>query len=587
MNTRSQTTQADLLLTYLARCGVEYVFGIPGGAIEPLYDALARRKYAQGHPQAIVTRHEAGAAFMADGYARETGRLGVCCSTTGPGATNLISGVANAYTDNIPMLVITPQTPLPRFGRNGLQESSCDSINIPAMFANCTRYNSFVSHQDQLEGKLYAALMRAQQQPRGPAHLSIPMDILGAPLDDPAAHFSINTITHDPQIIDTGILENYCRNIVGAKRIVMLLGAGAYHAREAILEFAEIVNAHIVTTPEGKRCVGISHPLYRGVFGFGGHRLARETLLDEKVNLVLAIGTRLSELETGGWDNSALLNERLVHIEENTDNFLQSPMAKLHVHGNLNTIFSTLVPRAREAFKTCIIPRQNHHQQPPILERLLDNPGSCHSDAVPLKPQRLMCVLSDAFPDNTRFTIDTGNSWAWATHYLHLADCRNYHVAMSYGTMGWGIGAAIGMAFAKPDAPAVCITGDGSFLMHGNEITVAQEHGLKVIIIILNDHALGMIKHGQRMGGAEAIGFQLPQVDYSMVARAMGIVGINIQTPEDLDSLDIDALCQRNGPTLLNVYIDPDEVPPMGVRMKTLHSARKPTTADSATAPNA
>src|SRR3990167_63874 len=151
-------TYADLLVAYLNQLKIDYVFGVPGGAIEPLFDALARSE-RKGGVRAVVARHEAGAAFMADGYARETGRLGVCCATTGPGATNLLTGVASAYADNVPMLVITAQTPLPKFGRRALQDSSCSAIDIVGMFRHCTRYNSLVSHHEQLENKLIAAIM--------------------------------------------------------------------------------------------------------------------------------------------------------------------------------------------------------------------------------------------------------------------------------------------------------------------------------------------------------------------------------------------------------------------------------------------
>mgnify|MGYP001288645923 CR=1 FL=1 len=186
-------TYADLIVDYLSQIDVEYVFGIPGGAIEGLFDALARRHKGEipqtsvhhsralerkrsrsvSGPQMVVARHETGAAFMADGYARSTGKLGVCCSTTGPGATNLLTGVANAYVDRVPMLVITPQTALPSFGQRGFQESSSDLVDVVSIFDHCTRYSSLVSHPDQLEGKLFTALSTAFRRPRGPVHLSI------------------------------------------------------------------------------------------------------------------------------------------------------------------------------------------------------------------------------------------------------------------------------------------------------------------------------------------------------------------------------------------------------------------------------
>jgi len=172
-------TVADLLVGYLEQCGIEYIFGVPGGAIEPLYNALARSR-RRGGIRHILARHETGAAFMADGYAPETGKIGVCCATSGPGATNLITGVACAYDNNIPLLAITGQPALPSFGKNPLQESSCTGINTLAMFRHCTRYNSLVSHPLQMEAKLISALQSAIRAP-GPSHLTVPVDVFRSP----------------------------------------------------------------------------------------------------------------------------------------------------------------------------------------------------------------------------------------------------------------------------------------------------------------------------------------------------------------------------------------------------------------------
>jgi len=172
---------ADLIIEYLKTLEIDYIFGVPGGAIEPLYNALARGA-KHGSPKVIVARHETGAAFMAEGYARETGKLGVCCATTGPGSTNLLTGVASAYADNVPMLVITAQTPLPKFGRNALQESSCTAIDTVGIFRHCTRYSTLISHTEQMQTKLIAAIMAANRTPNGPVHISIPSDILRQPI---------------------------------------------------------------------------------------------------------------------------------------------------------------------------------------------------------------------------------------------------------------------------------------------------------------------------------------------------------------------------------------------------------------------
>lgn len=194
-------TVADLLLHYLEQIGVEYVFGIPGGAVEPLYDALARSA-RRGGIRPIVARHETGAAFMADGYHRHSGKLAVCCGTTGPGTTNLVTGVSSAYENNIPMLVVTAQTRLATFGKGAFQESSDAAVDTVALLGPCTRYNSLVSHVEQFEHKLAAALLVAFQPPAGPVHLSIPTDILRttAPVLRPS--FELHALMQPPNVMD-------------------------------------------------------------------------------------------------------------------------------------------------------------------------------------------------------------------------------------------------------------------------------------------------------------------------------------------------------------------------------------------------
>ena len=268
---------ADLVLEYLHQLGVEYLFGVPGGAIEPLYNALARSE-KRGGIRAIIARHECGAAFMADGYYRETGKLGVVCSTTGPGATNLVTGVANAHADKIPMLVITAQTSLPKFGKRSLQDSSETAIDTVGIFKHITRFNCFVSHQAQLESKLNSALMAAFQSPKGPVHVSIPSDILQADHDLPESKVHINNLMRRVSLEDKSAVLALCDEVIKADRVVMFLGANCGRANKQIGEFAHMINAPYVTGSMGKRWIDERDPLYQGVYGFAGHQSARDLL---------------------------------------------------------------------------------------------------------------------------------------------------------------------------------------------------------------------------------------------------------------------------------------------------------------------
>ena len=590
----SKLELGDLLVGYLEQLDVKYVFGVPGGAIEPLYNALARSERRNG-PRVITARHETGAAFMAEGYTRQTGKIGVCCATTGPGTTNLITGIASAYEDQIPMLVITAQTALANFGKGALQESSCTGVNTVAMLEYCTRYNTLISHIDQFEQKLVTAIMTAHQSPNGPVHLSVPLDILRslAPMHKPS--YNVANLVNRYSLIDQNATDELCGIIETAQNIVFVIGDDCTEAVGTILELAILLKAPVVTTPHGKGLVNPYHPLYRGVIGFAGHVSANEILSDPQTEVVLAVGTKLGEWATGGWDRTTVLNERLIHIESDEGHLTRSPMARLHIRGRIVTIFEDLLKHIREhkpelesqmlsdAWRKKMSEEIKTKGRATTYFRMLEE-SKCSDNSTPIKPQRFMNDLAELFPPHACYVVDNGNSVAWAIHYLHPFDrrisghrdrnCGQVSMSLEFASMGWAIGAAIGFAIGNRDQPVVCITGDGSLLMSGQEITVAIQEQLSVVFIILNDSAYGMVKHGQRLGGAEAIGFQLPTIDFAAYAKVLGAEGYIVNSPQDLHNLDIDAICKRPGPTLIDVRIDPEETPPMKSRVSVLSGVK-------------
>lgn len=583
LQTVEEYTTADLIIEYLEHLGVEYIFGIPGGAIEPLYNALAKSE-RKGGPKAVISRHEAGAAFMADGYAIETGKLGVVCATTGPGTTNLITGVASALADNVPLLVITAQTDLPKFGKYAFQDSSCAAIDTVAMFRHCTRYSTLVSHAEQLESKLIAALMATHRIPKGPVHISIPADILRQ-ITHTKPHVRPEALLHDFTLKDKSALEKLNDELSKVNRIVLFLGDGCGGAAAEIMRFAELVNAPFVTGPMGKRWVDETHPLYKGVFGFAGHQDAQDLFINEEVELVLAVGASLSELGTGGWADT-LLNERMIHIDSSVEHFTRSPMAKLHVCGHLRAVFNKLIENVQQArnwgrrWSGLVLP-DNSASNPFGGKFVIDNLDDTVSNAVPLKPQRLFTYMAKRLPTGTKTFFDTGNSWAWGIHYYQRPESDgSYRLAMGFGAMGWAIGASIGCAIANRKTPTVCFTGDGAYLMSGQEITTAAQEKLPVVMIILNDGVYGMIMHGQRMAQAEELGYVLNQVNYADMAKSMGIEGIVIETAEEMEAIDFERLFKKDGPTLIDIRIDKEEIPPMGSRIKDLAGSEPPSPID-------
>ena len=560
-------TYGDLIVDYLKSMSVSHVFGVPGGSIEPFFDAVARAERRDIDLKMVVSRHEAGAAFMVDGHIRETGRFGVCCSTTGPGATNLITGVANAWEENLPMLVITAQTPMTKFGKKALQDSSCSAIDVVGMFKHCTKYSTLVSHTDQLENKLITAFMTANTPPKGPVHLSLPADIVNTQLPilpDVNTHLFEQTVS----VSTPSALEQLKSEIGTAERILLFVGENCKLEENQLIQFAEQINAAIVSDPTGKRWVDETHPRYCGVFGLSGHQKARSLVMDQKYDMVLALGTQIGELGTSSW-SPALLSPKLIHIDDSTTAFSRTPNAHLHICGVLSDIIGQLTTSA------AILRAQGKRWQD-LTATVADQPllttpllSAANSNAVPLKPQRAFHALGRNLPEDTRIFIDAGNAWAWSIHYMQRANTQGlFRIAMAYGSMTWAIGASVGSCVSNPAAPHLCITGDGSYLMAGQEITVAIQQQVPLVMMILNDTALGMVKHGQRLGGAEETGFTLPSINYAALANALGIEGLAVETPRQLDEIDFDRLFSKKEPTIIDLRIDPEEVPPLGERIK-------------------
>jgi acetolactate synthase-1/2/3 large subunit len=604
----------DLIVHYLQQIGVEYIFGVPGGAIEPLVNAIARGM-RRGGPELVVARHESGAAFMADGYARETGRLGVCFATTGPGATNMITGVAASYHNRNPVLAITAQTRLETFGRGAMQECSDTAIDTVGMYKYCTRYNSLVSHPKQLETKLIAAILNSFREPHGPSHLGVPLDIMRSPTTVDAA-VDLTAILKTRAGIDENATIELAHILQTARKPAFVIGEGARSGSARILSLALALNAPVIATPHSKGFISSFHPCFRGVYGLSGHQSAELVVTDPATDCIVAVGCSLGEWATAGWDQNGILNHRLIHVDTNPENFRNSAMARLHVLGEPSAVFERLEAVMRPTIGSGVAPEEHKRTEKPALQLIateavqplpncsLDEPNEWASEAAPIKPQRLMRDLPYLLPAGTRFIADGTSAKGWSIHYLHIPDRRVgerrapgktssknvdhplgavrriddrrqapaglFRTSMEFSCMGWAIGHTLGAACARRDTPVVCLTGDGSMLMNSQEITVAAEHRLPVFFVVLNDSAMGTIRHGQVLGGAEQIGWQLPEVDFALMAKAMGVQGFTVRKPLDLEAIDWHGLWRRGEPAIIDVRIDREAVPPIKQRMKSL-----------------
>ncbi len=566
----------DLIVSYLQRLGVEYVFGVPGGAIEPLYNALARSE-RQGGPRAIIARHETGAAFMAEGYARETGKLGVCCSTSGPGATNLVTGIASAYADSTPLLAITGQPSIQNFGMGALQEGSCTGINTVNLFEDCTNFNTLVSHSAQLERKLVMAISHALGNNQGPVHLSVPVDLMRAPVSARDECGSLRAFINHEVIPTQEALQLLVNELIHKEKVTLLVGEGCLGAIDEIIALAEAKQWLIVATPRAKGLVPEFHPLYRGVFGFAGHISAHSAMLPENADRIVVIGTGLDEVSTGGWDHSTGLYDRLVHISNNPNHLSRSTSALLCILGSPKLLLKPFASALLANSTITPVPSPQFRNQLPS-NVLLDDAMRCVDMNSPIKPQSLCWYLSQNLVKDVRLYADSGCSYLWAIHYWSvrqpLENGRTpFQIGIGFSSMGWAIGAAVGAASGARGRPVICMTGDGSALMSGQEMTTALQENLNVLFIILNDSCLGMVKHGQTLAKAEQIGTRLPAVNFALMAEAMGIQGYVVKSFADLECIDLDSVLEQPGPCVLDVRIDQTQVPPMGNRMRVLSGA--------------
>ena len=447
------------------------------------------------------------------------------------------------------------------------------------MFARCTRYNTLVSHPAQLETKLLQAVSHAMSNQPGPAHLAIPLDVMRHRIPDDVMDGQLNAFTNYKVTPNKESLQSALSELDSAKKVTLVLGEGAAEASEILVRIAESRHWLMVTTPRGKGLIDSFHPLYRGVFGFAGHDSASDALKMDSADRVVAIGTALDEVSTCGWDPTTILSDRLIHISNNPTHLSRSTMAKLVVFGSPEFLFESLAETWGLGSKRQTSGSISSDECLPV-DTSFDEPDKCFDRSGLIKCQSLMTYLSLVCPQDARVLMDTGNSFLWGIHYWNVRrpkemplKTNHFHIGLGFAAMGWAIGTSIGMATANRRHPVICFTGDGSYLMSGQELTVALQENLNLLMLVLNDASLGMVSHGQKLSGGEQVATRLPSVDFSMMARALGVESYRVESMEQLADLDIAEILSRPGPCLVDVIVDGDQVPPLGSRMKVLTSS--------------
>ena len=532
--------------------GVRVLFGHPGGAILPFYDDL----YDSGMRHVLV-RHEQNAAHMADGFARAKGEVGVCVATSGPGATNLVTGIATAYMDSSPVLAITGQVATGSMGSDAFQEVDAFSILMPVV-----KHNWRLETPSEVPGTLRDAFRIATAGRCGPVHVDIPLDVQRGDVDDAEVRRPGPPPPSRP--LDLTHLPEALKYIEDAEAPCILLGGGARWAMAAedVLRLAEGIHAPVVTTLMGKGAVPEDHPLCLGPVGMHGKMVATYVL--NNCDTVIAMGTRFSDRSTGKASEFGG-QRKIVHADVDRSEMGKNVSGVVPLLGDVKSVARALwrglgdrARRKRSAWS----------------DRVASLKRDCACDfdigGEPIKPQKVVKEINRALPDDAILTTGVGRHQMWAEHFFETRAKRMFMTSGGIGTMGFGLPSAMGAKVACPDRFVMDLDGDGSFQMTMKELATARDEGINVAVLVMNDSALGMVLQWQRMfygGRFSAVNFgKFP--DFVKLAEAYGCEGRRIEKASELGEA-IRAAPSSGSPLVLDVPVDPDEdifpfMPPSG-----------------------
>lgn len=552
----------DILVKYLEQEGVEYLFGIPGGHLLPLYDAI----YKSGTIKPILARHEAGAAFMAHGYAVASGKIGVCCGTVGPGATNLITGVASAYMDSVPLLVLTAQVGTTSIGKGALQEGAGAgrTINQVRLFESITKLSTMELNASTLSFSVKRALRTALSGRPGPVHMDLPANIQGQAIEEDIEPISgYRSVVHGA--IDSAQVRQTAELLLQSQKPAMLIGYGAAvkDISRQIMEIAENLQIPVATTLRAKGIFPEDHPLALGCVGLYGTRAANSYLRSD-TDVLLSIGASMHEFTSHCWDPAFAPSKAFVQVDIDATEVGKNFQTSVPVVADSGVFASALREelggRKREGEDLVKFKTEKEYFDEPAME----------SDSVPIKPQRLMRDLGRALPRNTTVFADIGNTVTWAERYLSSFPEGCFSSLSGLAAMGSATAAIIGGKLGRPDSPAVCLCGDGDFHMTGMEVASAANHRIPVVWIVLKNDRLGMIHDVQANSYQNRyIAADITGTDFVQLAEALGAQGIAVTRPQEIEGA-IETALAANGPVVIEVEIDPDEMPPVKPRMLAL-----------------
>ena len=530
---------SEIIVECLKEQGVDTVFGYPGGAILNVYDALYKHSDEITH---ILTSHEQGAAHAADGYARATGKVGVCFATSGPGATNLVTGIATSYMDSTPVVAITCNVTVPLLGKDSFQEIDIQGVTMPI-----TKHNFIVKDVNTLADTIRKAFRIAQEGRPGPVLIDVTKDATAAECD--YVKETPKLIERKTESIREEDIDTVTEMIAQAKKPFVFVGGGVVlsGASEELARFVHKIDAPVADSLMGKGAFDNSDPLYTGMLGMHGTKTSNYGV--SECDLLIAIGARFSDRVTGNASKFAS-NAKIIHFDVDA----------AEINKNIKTD-ACVIGDALEVLKrvNSKIGQLEHHEWVEHIKELKEKyPMRYRKDC--LNGPYIMETINEITDSNAIIATDVGQHQMWAAQYYKYTEPRTLLTSGGLGTMGYGLGASLGAKVGRPEKTVVNIAGDGCFRMNMNEIATAARHNIPVIQVVINNHVLGMVRQWQNLfyGQRYSATVLNDAVDFVKLAEAMGAEGVRVATQEEFKEAFANAL-KSGHPVVIDCQIDSDD----------------------------
>lgn len=543
----------EAIIKSLQEQGVDVVFGYPGGVLLPLYDVIYDSDLKH-----ILVRHEQCAAHAADGYARASGKVGVCIGTSGPGATNLVTGIATAYMDSSPILAIAGQVSTSLIGNDAFQEVDTLGITMPI-----TKHNFQAMKADEIPRMIKSAFYIASTGRPGPVAIDLPKDVQeeefnfeeNIKIDLPG--YKPTTKGHPLQI------KKASKLIMKSKKPVILAGGGIIlsESSEELINLSKVIKAPVTTTLMGKGSFPEDNPLSLGMLGMHGRKVAN--MVVDECDCLIVIGCRFSDRTTGNVEKFAP-NARIIQIDVDPAEIGKNVDVDVPIVGDAKITMSSLIKTINNLKNKTKMNDSTKKWTEYISDFKINCTPRLSFDDIPLKPQQVIKEIRNSIDYDTVVTTDVGQNQMWMAHYFTSKIPRTFLSSGGLGTMGFGFPAAMGAKVAKPESDVVAVCGDGGFLMVSQDLATIKEYDIPVVICVLDNRYLGMVAQWQKLFYDERMSHtHLGEVpDFVKLAEAFGVQGERVEKPGEMEETLKNAL-KSGEPTLIDVIIDPHEILPM------------------------